>query len=203
MPIFLICFWHFCLSLILVNSWDARYAISFIGYYLEVLNYTKQSDQCHIFIIRCCLLLGPSDHPSMINSTSDVHEIDITWDSPPCGTRCGKIVKYEYIIGKFGDQQTSGSTYEKGISFSSLKPHTDYLFQVRAVTLAGSGPYTERTTITTDKEPGKFINLEQYHNFYLKVWTVLSWKIKLIIMVFIIIILLHHLKCIRNHPHIK
>ena len=85
---------------------------------------------------------------------------------PSCGTRCGEINTYEYRFGKFGDQQTLGSTNTEGIIFIELAPNTDYIFQVRALTSAGYGPYTENTTITTVKNPGKFMGLEQHHNVY-------------------------------------
>ncbi len=87
-----------------------------------------------------------------VNSTSEEH-IEFAWEIP-CGRKGGNITEYKYRYREqsdtnFGKPNTTTNTF---IRITSLTPCTLYLFQVRALTSIGEGPWSNYTRQTTTKQ---------------------------------------------------
>ncbi|XP_073974776.1 tyrosine-protein phosphatase Lar isoform X4 [Rhodnius prolixus] len=84
--------------------------------------------------------------------TPDV--VCIQWDPPPRPKRNGQIVRYDVQFQKKLDQTTvidRNTTHTKAV-FSNLEEASEYVFRVRAHTKSGSGPWSEKSVITTERD---------------------------------------------------
>ncbi len=108
-----------------------------------------------------CFLLAPSGPPQDIKHRSpEDGQLTITWNLPACGQRRGNIVKYEYQywLQFKQDEITNGSTTNREIDFSGLMSNATFLFQVRAYTTEGPGPYSAPyEAMATGSSPGKSV----------------------------------------------
>ncbi|XP_072043281.1 uncharacterized protein [Amphiura filiformis] len=89
---------------------------------------------------------APSGPPQEVNHKSPEDGIlNFTWDLPSCGQRNGQIVRYEYEywIQSLKDDVKNGSTTYEEITLSDLHSNKTYVFQVRAYTKEGPGPFSE------------------------------------------------------------
>ena len=69
------------------------------------------------------------------------------------GPITGYVVRYYTTCGSDRDLQRSQSVETTGTTITGLTPITEYAFQVAAVNVKGSGPFTEVITLE-----GKMIN---------------------------------------------
>ena len=82
-----------------------------------------------------------------VNST----EVSLTWKEVPCvqqnGPITGYLVRYYTTCGADNNvqQHKSGTTMEDIVDY--LTPSTEYVFQVVAVNVNGTGPFTEPITL--------------------------------------------------------
>ncbi len=92
-----------------------------------------------------------------VNSKSTDH-LEFTWDLP-CGRTGGNITEYQYRYREQNDTHfvNPNTTTDKLIRITSLTPCTSYLFQVRALTSIGEGPWSNKTKQTT-KQQGNLKN---------------------------------------------
>ena len=83
--------------------------------------------------------------------------LEIHWDPPIPEDRNGNIIGYEYNITEqngWNDVDTVDSSTVK--VFTKLTPYTNYTVRIAAMTLAGTGPYSE-PIVARAKEASKCI----------------------------------------------
>ena len=78
-------------------------------------------------------------------------EVSLIWREVPCvqqnGPITGYIVRYYATCGFDRNVQRSKSVVTTGSNIDGLTPITEYAFQVAAVNVKGSGPFTELITL--------------------------------------------------------
>ena len=98
------------------------------------------------------ILLEPSAPPNDIISDEITSEtLALHWSKPPCRTRNGEIVRYEYefVLTNGAYTISSGETVSKELTFEDLIPFTTYSFRVAAFTSAGRGNWSDLVSIPT------------------------------------------------------
>ncbi|XP_076625271.1 tyrosine-protein phosphatase Lar isoform X9 [Colletes latitarsis] len=98
---------------------------------------------------------GPPTNLSYFFQTPDT--VCVTWDMPLRKYRNGQIIGYDIQFNKKNDHSTiiDRNTTKTRAVFTNLEENTEYVFHVRAHTSKGSGPYSEKITIITDKDIGR------------------------------------------------
>ena len=117
----------------------------------------------------CAIFKVPSGAPANVSNipTTAAGQLVFTWEEPDCGSRRGKIVQYDYNIGVYSEAglytewTINGSTPGTIVIFNDLPVNTQFQFRVRALTSAGSGPFSNHMTSWTSKQNPKS-KLEQY-----------------------------------------
>ena len=69
-------------------------------------------------------------------------EVYLSWREVPC-VQNGYIVRYYATCGSERNVQRSKSMMTLGSTIDRLTPFTEYVFQVAAVNINGTGPFTE------------------------------------------------------------
>ncbi|XP_011267773.1 tyrosine-protein phosphatase Lar isoform X6 [Camponotus floridanus] len=98
---------------------------------------------------------GPPTNLSYFFQTPDT--VCVTWDKPLRQHRNGQIIGYDVQFNKKNDHSstTDRNTTKTRAVFTDLEENTEYVFHVRAHTSQGSGPYSEKITIMTEKDIGR------------------------------------------------
>ncbi|XP_076757588.1 tyrosine-protein phosphatase Lar isoform X5 [Xylocopa sonorina] len=98
---------------------------------------------------------GPPTNLSYFFQTPDT--VCVTWDKPTRKHRNGQIIGYDVQFNKKNDHSTAidRNTTKTRAVFTNLEENTEYVFHVRAHTSRGSGPYSEKITIITEKDIGR------------------------------------------------
>ncbi|XP_024872171.1 tyrosine-protein phosphatase Lar isoform X9 [Temnothorax curvispinosus] len=98
---------------------------------------------------------GPPTNLSYFFQTPDT--VCVTWDKPLRQHRNGQIIAYDVQFNKKNDHSTTidRNTTKTRAVFTNLEENTEYVFHVRAHTSQGSGPYSEKITIMTEKDIGR------------------------------------------------
>ncbi|XP_025074322.1 tyrosine-protein phosphatase Lar isoform X9 [Pogonomyrmex barbatus] len=98
---------------------------------------------------------GPPTNLSYFFQTPDT--VCVTWDKPLRQHRNGQIIGYDVQFNKKNDHSTTTdrNTTKTRAVFTNLEENTEYVFHVRAHTSKGSGPYSEKITIMTEKDIGR------------------------------------------------
>ncbi|XP_054009025.1 tyrosine-protein phosphatase Lar isoform X4 [Hylaeus anthracinus] len=98
---------------------------------------------------------GPPTNLSYFFQTPDT--VCVTWDEPLRKHRNGQIIGYDVQFNKKNDHSTTidRNTNKTRAVFTNLEENTEYVFHVRAHTSRGSGPYSEKITIITEKDIGR------------------------------------------------
>ena len=90
----------------------------------------------------------------MAKHVTDPNSILVTWEKPEYLERNGEIVKYMvlyYTAKNPGEDHPEETTETKLVVMNPL-PVTQYIFQVRAYTKVGNGPYSTEVFVTTPPE---------------------------------------------------
>ena len=78
-------------------------------------------------------------------------EVSLNWREVPCvqqnGPVTGYVVRYYATCGADRDVQRSQSVVTTGVTINGLTPNTEYVFQVAAVNVNGTGPFSEPITL--------------------------------------------------------
>ena len=78
-------------------------------------------------------------------------EVSLSWREVPCvqqnGPVTGYVVRYYATCGADRDVQRSKSVVTTGSTIDGLTPFTEYVFQVAAVNVNGTGPFSEPITL--------------------------------------------------------
>ncbi|XP_023318195.1 tyrosine-protein phosphatase Lar isoform X3 [Trichogramma pretiosum] len=101
---------------------------------------------------------APSGAPINLNYNFQTPDtVCITWEPPPPKFRNGHIVSYNVQFHKKIDHtsEVTRNTTKTRAVFIELEENTEYVFHVKALTLRGGGPYSEKLFITTDKDIGR------------------------------------------------
>lgn len=100
----------------------------------------------------------PSGPPTNLTYTFQTQDtVCVKWSEPARRHRNGQIVRYDVEFHKKNDHSTieaRNTTQERAV-FTNLEEATEYVFHVRAHTVRGSGPYSEKITIVTEKDIGR------------------------------------------------
>lgn len=98
---------------------------------------------------------GPPTNLSYNFQTPDT--VCVTWSPPLRSQRNGQIIRYDVQFHKLSDHTTiiDRNTTQTRAVFTNLEEDTRYVFHVRAHTSKGSGPYSEKVTILTEKDIGR------------------------------------------------
>ncbi|XP_070160478.1 tyrosine-protein phosphatase Lar isoform X5 [Polyergus mexicanus] len=98
---------------------------------------------------------GPPTNLSYFFQTPDT--VCVTWDKPLRQHRNGQIIGYDVQFNKKNDHSSTidRNTTKTRAVFTNLEENTEYVFHVRAHTSQGSGPYSEKITIMTEKDIGR------------------------------------------------
>ena len=98
----------------------------------------------------------PSGPPAKVNVIFDMetNSIQVTWDLPELMERNGLITHYTvmYFTESEPGDDIEVETEETNKDILNPYPNTQYIFQVRASTTAGSGPYSTEVYILTPPE---------------------------------------------------
>ena len=77
-------------------------------------------------------------------------EVFLRWREVPCvqqnGLITGYVVRYFATCGADRNVQQNRSVVTTGSNISGLTPNTEYVFQVAAVNVNGTGPFTKPIT---------------------------------------------------------
>ncbi|XP_045464788.1 tyrosine-protein phosphatase Lar isoform X5 [Harmonia axyridis] len=98
---------------------------------------------------------GPPSNITYRFQTPDV--VCITWDPPIREHRNGRILKYDIQFHKKSDHNniiTRNISTTKAV-FTHLEENTEYIFHIKAYTSQGAGPFSEKMTITTERDIGR------------------------------------------------
>ena len=104
-------------------------------------------------IVNLCLriLLEPSAPPNDITIDEITSEtLALHWSKPPCRTRHGEIVRYEFALTNGTFTINSGETVSQELTFENLIPFTTYNFRIAAVTSAGRGNWSDSLPKSTN-----------------------------------------------------
>ena len=78
-------------------------------------------------------------------------EVFLRWGEVPCvqqnGPITGYVVRYYAICGADRNVQRNKSVVTTGSNISGLTPNNEYAFQVAAVNVNGTGPFSEPTIL--------------------------------------------------------
>ncbi|XP_033112053.1 receptor-type tyrosine-protein phosphatase delta-like, partial [Anneissia japonica] len=102
----------------------------------------------------------PTGKPLAVsNPDSQPTKLSFTWQPPECGKRNGPITKYKSRL-KNSSYSNTEQMPELSVTFSSLLPCTEYIFQVRAVSGQLLGPWSDELHVKTAlQEPDKVENV--------------------------------------------
>ncbi len=100
----------------------------------------------------CLIYLVPGGAPqnftaSGLGSTS----VKLTWDQPAKNLRRGDIIMYEIMYHKRSDSidVIDMNTTDTQAIVDGLEMNTDYIFQIKAYTSKGAGPWSNRLPFRT------------------------------------------------------
>ena len=76
----------------------------------------------------------------------------MTWDTIECIESNGILTGYTVVFQEQDGATIPGEVMGQSFTANDLTPGTSYTFQVAGVNDAGTGPFTDIITITTDEE---------------------------------------------------
>lgn len=98
---------------------------------------------------------GPPTNLSYHFQTLDT--VCVTWQPPLREHTNGRIVRYDVEFHKKSDHTATikRNTNNTRAVFTDLEENTEYQFHVKAYTVQGAGPFSEKITIVTEKDIGR------------------------------------------------
>lgn len=98
---------------------------------------------------------GPPTNLTYHFQTPDT--VCLTWEPPLPRHRNGHIVQYSVQFHKKNDHSSEivRNTTKTRIVFTNLEEHCEYVIHVKAYTMRGDGPYSEKIVIATDRDIGR------------------------------------------------
>jgi Fibronectin type III domain len=88
------------------------------------------------------------------------HSVQLRWDAPAKQHRNGDIVLYEVLYhdrANPADDLATNST-DNSMIISGLEPTTNYIFQIRAYTAKGPGPWSNQLPFRTFASQRKYMH---------------------------------------------
>ena len=124
------------------NSSNPRQRVPLSLFSFQLSNALKVVANKVIFLI--CFGAEPTGAPQnfsgkVLSSTS----VELSWEAPSIEESNGGIIRYtvRYYLEQDPGQEFINDTVDTKMTFIDLKPNTEYIFQVRAHTAVGAGPY--------------------------------------------------------------
>ncbi|XP_059488383.1 tyrosine-protein phosphatase Lar-like [Neocloeon triangulifer] len=93
---------------------------------------------------------GPPVNVTFHFQTPDI--VSIHWKPPPKERRNGQLTRYTMLFHKKQEAPIERNITMNKAVFTDLEEHSEYILQVRAHTLQGPGPYSERMTVRTERD---------------------------------------------------
>ena len=137
------CTMHATLSLwwpLLENTGEKE--VCFFNCKVNLIQIEHDADQHPFYTFSVPLGAPQSLEAIFVQST----EVFLSWRELPCDQN-GYIVRYYATCGSERNAQQSQSVVTTGITIDGLTPITEYVFQVAAVNVNGTGPFTEPLTL--------------------------------------------------------
>jgi len=77
--------------------------------------------------------------------------VELSWDAPAKNLRHGDIILYEVVYHRADNslEDFAVNSTDTSIIVDGLEANVDYMFQLRAYTVKGSGPWTRRLPFKT------------------------------------------------------
>ena len=93
--------------------------------------------------------MGPPQNLTMTATSSE--GVRLTWDPPEKKLRNGNIILYEIVYYKEANQVQSQNvnTSDTHLDIVGLDTDTIYMFQIKAYTIRGAGPWGTRKSFKT------------------------------------------------------
>lgn len=107
-------------------------------------------DSCSLTLLLICLV--PTGAPQNFTAIGlSQTSIKLQWDPPAKRHRNGEIVLYEILYHRRIDSSEDFATNSTGTMaiVDGLEVSTDYIFQLRAYTVKGSGPWSNKLPFRT------------------------------------------------------
>ena len=84
-------------------------------------------------------------------SGTSLTSVELKWSPPPRDQRNGAIVQYEVLYHPTSSNvdDVLRNTTQTRLNIARLRKDTTYIFQVKAYTSQGAGPWSDRITHTT------------------------------------------------------
>ena len=112
--------------------------------------FTAGEYSCHNEVVTAlfCTYSVPSGAPQSLQGMFvQATKVLLRWRKVPCiqqnGLITGYVVRYYATCGADRDVQRNNSVVTTGSNISGLIPYTEYAFQVAAVNVNGTGPFTK------------------------------------------------------------
>ena len=96
-----------------------------------------------------CSAPAPTASPRSINISTTSRNVSVSWRRIRCIERNGPITNYTVELGGV---LIPGVVVNRTFTASGLTPYTNYTFRVAGVNDAGTGPFTNVTSILTEEE---------------------------------------------------
>ncbi len=101
-------------------------------------------------IVFCNPTVPSSPIQNPIISGHTFNSVSLMWSAPAPEDRNGPIIEYKINVTVISTGQTYVLTSSTtNLEVTSLRPFTDYMFRIAALTAAGTGPYSTTLSITT------------------------------------------------------
>ena len=101
---------------------------------------------------------APTAPPNNINTPSITsRSVSVSWTLIRCIERNGPITSYTVEFQEVGEALIPGVVVNRTFTTSGLTPYTNYIFKVAGVNDAGTGPFTNETSILTEEESNSYI----------------------------------------------
>ena len=95
----------------------------------------------------------PTDSPFEVNTPSITsRSFSISWTEIECTEHNGLITNYTVEFQEEGGAVIPGVIVNRTFTASGLTPYTNYTFRVAGVNQAGTGPFSDTTSILTEEE---------------------------------------------------
>ena len=95
---------------------------------------------------------APTAPPHVNTSSATSRSVSVSWTQIRCIERNGPITNYTVEFQEVGGALISCVVVNRTFTASGLTPYTNHTFRVAAVNDAGTGPFSNVTSILTEEE---------------------------------------------------
>ena len=111
-------------------------------------------------MLMICSTAAPTGPPQSLNSLSTTsRSVSVSWTQIRCIERNGLITNYTVEFQEVGGALIPGVVVNRTFTASGLTPYTNYTFRVAGVNDAGTGSFTDVTSVMTEEESNHDLQL--------------------------------------------